>query len=231
MTNEIRRNIEDLDEKTNSNWHYKGNGIYWDEDTGSTGTFTELMGFDKEPKAKPFVPSAAASTARATVANYGLKALTGSPKQKEWAEKIRADIIKRLPYNVRGHFAHLTTAKFWIENRQAGNEFWLGHAKVPAAPVEKPKAAPKKKAVGVAKRTIAIVKSDPALAREAHRTPYFAKPGNEHRVAPFEHLDGQQLEAFVVEYMTKFLFLQGAARNEAAADMRARYGIADGTLL
>ncbi|MFC1025401.1 hypothetical protein ACFGXM_01925 [Pasteurella multocida] len=47
----------------------------------------------------------------------GLPALTGSPKQVEWAERIRKHCIEHLPSDKIGSAAHrATTAKYWIDN-------------------------------------------------------------------------------------------------------------------
>jgi hypothetical protein len=73
------------------------------------------------PATKPL--SEKASTARATAKAFGGKALKGTAKQKEWAEKIRAEKLSGMteeqakmvsdPMGILGH------SKFWIENRNA----------------------------------------------------------------------------------------------------------------
>lgn len=62
----------------------------------------------------------AAKAARAELKTLGYRALTGSKKQKDWAEGIRLDIVSRLDQSVRGEFAdkEFQKADFWIENRK-----------------------------------------------------------------------------------------------------------------
>lgn len=51
----------------------------------------------------------------------GLKALTGTAKQKQWAETIRAEKLKGLPAQdieaIAAGRAHFHSAKYWIENK------------------------------------------------------------------------------------------------------------------
>lgn len=61
---------------------------------------------------------------------YGGKALTGTAKQKEWAEKLRADVLKSdaLSDEQKAELialqGMLKTAKFWIDNRHiSASEF------------------------------------------------------------------------------------------------------------
>lgn len=71
--------------------------------------------------------SAGAMGARADAKALGGKALKGSKKQKEWAEKIRAEKIRemtedqaRVACDPNGILSH---SKFWIENRnKSGRE-------------------------------------------------------------------------------------------------------------
>lgn len=70
--------------------------------------------------------SVKAQDARAVAKQFGGKALTGSERQKEWAEKIRAEKLAQMneeqaalvcsPTNI------LQSAKFWIENRYASGK-------------------------------------------------------------------------------------------------------------
>lgn len=71
------------------------------------------------PKRKQL--SNAATDARAFAKSYGGKALAGTAKQKEWAETLRAEILKsmsdeacELICDPNGLCTH---SKFWIENR------------------------------------------------------------------------------------------------------------------
>lgn len=74
---------------------------------------------------KPRAPRAALSTkaqdARAVAKFFGGKALTGTAKQKEWAEKIRAAVLAALTQDmaelVCDPASLCRTAAFWINNR------------------------------------------------------------------------------------------------------------------
>lgn len=59
--------------------------------------------------------------ARNVAKRFGGKALTGTKKQKDWAEKIRAEILASLEatsaLRSAQDLASITEAKFWIENR------------------------------------------------------------------------------------------------------------------
>ena len=64
--------------------------------------------------------SATAQSARKTAKDFGGKALTGSKKQKEWAEKIRAKNLQSMTTEQAAQVcsSSLTaSAHFWIENR------------------------------------------------------------------------------------------------------------------
>lgn len=68
-----------------------------------------------------YAPSAKAAEAREVAKFFGGKALTGTAKQKDWAEKIRASKLEEMTAeeavivcNPTGIF---TASKFWIENR------------------------------------------------------------------------------------------------------------------
>lgn len=59
--------------------------------------------------------------ARGVAKAFGGKALTGTAKQKEWAEKIRASVLKSVAFEDATILCNndLTKAsKFWIENRE-----------------------------------------------------------------------------------------------------------------
>lgn len=61
-----------------------------------------------------------ALNAREVAKQFGGKALTGTPKQKEWAEKIRALVLNSVTQEQAEILCFCTkfnTAKFWIENR------------------------------------------------------------------------------------------------------------------
>ena len=55
--------------------------------------------------------------ARKTAKFMGLKALTGTIKQKKWAEQIRADFIQHATEQQLEKAQNPTTSKWWIENR------------------------------------------------------------------------------------------------------------------
>lgn len=59
-----------------------------------------------------------ANKARSKAKEFGAKALKGTKKQKEWAEKIRAEKLNDFKdpsiISFRGEWTH---SKFWIENR------------------------------------------------------------------------------------------------------------------
>lgn len=68
-----------------------------------------------------WIPSEKAKAARDTAKFFGGKALQGSARQKEWAEKIRAQVLQSVTLeqavmlcDPRGLAKH---SKFWIENR------------------------------------------------------------------------------------------------------------------
>lgn len=71
--------------------------------------------------------STKAQDARAVAKLFGGRALKGTAKQKEWAEKIRATALQQMTPDQAEMAADpnglLTSSKFWIENRQrAGKE-------------------------------------------------------------------------------------------------------------
>lgn len=72
------------------------------------------------PKTKIAITDKAKS-ARAVASMFGGTALTGTAKQKNWAEEIRAKMLAAMTEDqailVCKHDSLFTTAKFWIENR------------------------------------------------------------------------------------------------------------------
>lgn len=78
--------------------------------------------YRKAPAARTTL-SAKAQDARAVAKAFGGKALTGTAKQKEWAEKIRAEKLNAMSVEQAELVADptniLQAAKFWIENRTA----------------------------------------------------------------------------------------------------------------
>jgi hypothetical protein len=67
--------------------------------------------------------SAKALDARAIAKAFGGKALKGTAKQKEWAEKIRAQVLQGLTFDQAEMICDpnglCTNSKFWIENRNS----------------------------------------------------------------------------------------------------------------
>lgn len=68
-----------------------------------------------------FTPSNKAQQGRELAKVFGGRALTGSAKQKEWAEKIRAEKLREMDMDQAEMACDpkglLTAAKFWIEAR------------------------------------------------------------------------------------------------------------------
>jgi len=112
---------------------------YWHDEfadipsQAADGTWVDLeTGLPYDPKArynstaprKPVAPSKYADevkAARADARNMGLAKLTGSTKQKQWAEQIRVDRIKAISDEELKRYAgcHLfSVSKFWIETRK-----------------------------------------------------------------------------------------------------------------
>lgn len=62
-----------------------------------------------------------AQNAKSTAKFFGGKALRGSAKQKEWAEKIRAEKLLKMSFEkateLMSYEGFINHAKFWIENR------------------------------------------------------------------------------------------------------------------
>lgn len=75
------------------------------------------------PRAPRTTVSPKAQDARAVAKLFGGRALTGTARQKEWAEKIRAEKLAKMSQDQAEMACDpnglLTEAKFWIENRSA----------------------------------------------------------------------------------------------------------------
>ncbi|WEV50235.1 hypothetical protein OZX61_12875 (plasmid) [Acinetobacter sp. ESL0695] len=95
------------------------NGIWVDLETGLTFN-------PAQEKVKQFTLSQKAEDARNLAKSFGGKALTGTAKQKEWAEKIRASKLKNMAFEhatlVCDKNGLLNNSKFWIENRDNSAE-------------------------------------------------------------------------------------------------------------
>ena len=112
---------------------YQGAGTWLCHDTGIAYSNADIAAMLKPASFKaPTKPlSQKALSARAKAKNHGMKALTGSASQKEWAEKIRAE---KISFVFSSYFpeaqrpealeaaARLTKAKFWIENRAKSSD-------------------------------------------------------------------------------------------------------------
>lgn len=95
----------------------KADGSWYDAETGIAYVATQRATL-----------SAKASDARSFAKAFGGKALTGTAKQKEWAEKIRAEKICEMDSDSAAlacdHMGLGASAKFWIENRaKSGADF------------------------------------------------------------------------------------------------------------
>lgn len=201
----------------------RGNG--WEDEDGNVRNAKPARHTSAQASADK---KAAADAARAEVKKMGdYRALTsGTPKQKAWAETIRTEIVSKMPADVRGHFVHIASAKVWIDNRDESIEFWTAEAKEPAA-----KAPKKPAAKGVARRAKAIINKNQKLKNSKARAPQWTQPGREAQAAAFEHIDGQDLEDFLVELMTVHCFRQGADLHAGRAAIKARFNIADDVMI
>ena len=95
----------------------RDDGTWYDAETG--------ISFSASSEAAPYRiqynPSADVQGYRDYAKQFGGKALTGSPKQKDWAEKIRAEKLAEAKdhagVDVLARSKLFSSAKFWIENR------------------------------------------------------------------------------------------------------------------
>lgn len=89
-------------------------GIWVDLETGLTFN-------PAKEKAKQFTLSQKAQDARNLAKSFGGKALTGTARQKEWAEKIRAFKLESMSFEhatlVCDKNGLLNNSKFWIKHR------------------------------------------------------------------------------------------------------------------
>lgn len=107
-------------------WRDLETGLYYDP-------FGKLDGSKPcQPVAPRYVPSENVKNARKFIKTIGGKALTGTPKQKEWAEKIRLDkMIELDPEDAKQVVFHeiFAHSKFWIETRDKSAESILTFAR------------------------------------------------------------------------------------------------------
>ena len=72
-------------------------------------------------KVKRYTPNSDVKSYREVAKGFNGKALTGTTKQKNWAEKIRADFIQntsKTDSEITEIVEAYTSAKTWIENRE-----------------------------------------------------------------------------------------------------------------
>ena len=107
-------------------WRDLETGLYYDP-------FGKLDGSKPcQPVTPRYVPSENVKNARKFIKTIGGKALTGTPKQKEWAEKIRLDkMIELDPEDAKQVVFHeiFAHSKFWIETRDKSAESILTFAR------------------------------------------------------------------------------------------------------
>jgi len=113
MSNNFQAWIDqaDMPEQVNGQWIDLETGVAYDPTHNYN---TKAVRQSISPKAQD---------ARNIAKAFGGKALTGSVKQKEWAEKIRAEKLAGMTQDQAEMACDpkglLTAAKFWIENRGA----------------------------------------------------------------------------------------------------------------
>jgi hypothetical protein len=94
----------------------KQNGVWVDLETGFS--YSDWLSSDEQ---KPrFKPNDVTLKARNIAKFFGGKALTGTAKQKTWAEQIRAKVlgsVTEIQAETLCFLTMFTSAKFWIENR------------------------------------------------------------------------------------------------------------------
>lgn len=110
--------VADMPERDEGGWYDLETGLRFDPS------------FDyraNQPRAARKPLSTRAQDARAIAKAFGGKALKGTAKQKEWAEKIRAEKLAQMDLDQAEMACDpnglLTHSKFWIENRaRSGRE-------------------------------------------------------------------------------------------------------------
>ena len=100
------------------------NGEWYDLDTG---IYFWEYNQEQTPRKPRYAPSEQVKTSRAKAKALGGRALRGTARQKEWAEKIRDQKLSVLSDEQKKlvlRFDTLHTAKFWIEKRDQ-NPSWF----------------------------------------------------------------------------------------------------------
>jgi hypothetical protein len=104
--------VADMPERDSRGWYDMESGLRYDASVKYNPVKTTVNKL-----------SAKAQAARGTAKFFGGKALKGTAKQKEWAEKIRAEKLSSMTEDqaemVCDPAGILTNSKFWIENRTA----------------------------------------------------------------------------------------------------------------
>lgn len=107
--------IEDIERGEDGKWLCHDTGIiYTDSDV------RRMLTGPRTP-AKPV--SKAVKDARASLANLGYRALSGTPRQKEWAETIRKAAVDALPESIKSGLILETKAAWFIDNRDSRTVF------------------------------------------------------------------------------------------------------------
>lgn len=107
--------VADMPERDSNGWYDMESGLRYD----SSVKYNPAKSTNKKLSEK-------AQAARGTAKFFGGKALKGTAKQKEWAEKIRAEKLASMTEDqaemVCDPVGLLTNSKFWIENRTASGK-------------------------------------------------------------------------------------------------------------
>lgn len=94
-------------------------GQWYDAETGFP--FDPSYGYQSGQARQRFAPSEKAKKGRELAKAFGGRALKGTAKQKEWAEKIRAEKLQQMDMDQAELACDpsglLVNSKFWIENR------------------------------------------------------------------------------------------------------------------
>jgi hypothetical protein len=106
----------------------RADGSWYDLETGLP--FDNSVHYKTGGKTTRWKPSEDLKSNRKIAKFYGGKALTGTAKQKEWAEKLRADVLRsdKLSDEQKAEFiatdSFLNTTKFWINNKGLSADYF-----------------------------------------------------------------------------------------------------------
>lgn len=115
--------IKQVEENLIEDLEYAGNGEWLCHDTGivyRNADIDRMLAPSRVP-AKPV--SKAVKDARASLSGLGYRALVGTPRQKEWAEKIRKAAVDALPESMKSGLILQTKAAWFIDNRDSRTVF------------------------------------------------------------------------------------------------------------